>query len=145
MDRRAGGTEQVVPSAQQSFGDLPGTMHYHAYCDVAETEPVRTTLSRDRTRDYRQKGWVIDMGIFSRMALVGVACLTMIACTGEPGERSLGAACENGLSQARYELRQARASGIGDSVKWGKGRSTDRSSPGSGRLRRVSELRYQGS
>lgn len=46
-------------------------------------------------------------------------CLALLvpACSGEPGETSLGPACANGLASAERELDAARAGGLGDSVK----------------------------
>lgn len=47
-------------------------------------------------------------------------CLALIgtACSGEPGESSLGPACSDGLAVAEQELERARADGFGESVKW---------------------------
>ena len=45
------------------------------------------------------------------------------ACTGEPGEASLGPACSDGLAMAERELDTARADGFGESVKWAKAAS----------------------
>ncbi len=50
--------------------------------------------------------------LFLLFALVGAAC------SGEPGEASLGPACADGLAVAERELDAARAQGFGDSVAW---------------------------
>ncbi len=50
--------------------------------------------------------------VFLCLALLGTAC------TGEPGEASLGPACAGGLAMAERELEVARADGFGESVKW---------------------------
>jgi hypothetical protein len=49
-------------------------------------------------------------------------CLAILgaACSGEPGEASLGPACADGLAAAEFELEDARARGLGESVKWTK-------------------------
>jgi hypothetical protein len=46
------------------------------------------------------------------VALVGAAC------SGEPGEASLGPNCAEGLSVAERELDTARTQGFGESVAW---------------------------
>ena len=40
------------------------------------------------------------------------------ACSGEPGEVSLGPDCAEGLAAAERELDDARARGFGESVAW---------------------------
>lgn len=51
------------------------------------------------------------------LALVGAAC------SGEPGEVSLGPKCAEGLAIAERELDTARAQGFGESVAFGKAAS----------------------
>lgn len=46
--------------------------------------------------------------------------IALTACSGEPGEASLGPACANGLVQADRELRAAEAKGLSGTVKWTK-------------------------
>jgi hypothetical protein len=46
------------------------------------------------------------------LALLGAAC------SGEPGEASLGPGCADGLAAAERELETARAQGFGESVAW---------------------------
>lgn len=48
------------------------------------------------------------------------AGLMVTACTGEPGEQSLGPACSGGLAQAEAELSDAKANGVGNAVRWTK-------------------------
>jgi len=55
------------------------------------------------------------------------ASATLVAvlagCTGDPADFGLGPACAGGLEQGYRELEQAKADGLGDSVKWSKAAS----------------------